>query len=245
MFTLLDKSFNQADLARFMAEHQTKKKDIPANAVVDQFYDQFVNESCMNLKESRLELEYPEFKALMEEYRDGILLFELTDRKVWSKAVKDTAGLKAFYEKNKTNYMWGDRADVDIYTCSTEAAAKLVAKGAKKGNDYEAVTSNVNQNKKVNDAHAVSSRTGRFNKGENEYVDKVVWKKGIAPMFTADGKFIVVNFREVLPAQPKSLEEAKGLVTADFQNVLEKQWLDALRAKYTWSVNQSVLQQVK
>ena len=203
MFTLLDKSYSQADFARFIAEHQTKKKDVAANVLVDQFFEQYVNESCMNLKESRLELEYPEFKALMEEYRDGILLFELTDRKVWSKAVKDTAGLKAFYEKNKTNYMWGDRVDADIYTCSTEAAAKMVSKFAKKGNDYEVVASNVNQHKKINDAHAVSSRTGRFNKGENEYVDKIVWKKGLAPIFLADGKYIVINLREVLPAQPK------------------------------------------
>ena len=245
LFTLLDKSYNQADFARFMAEHQTKKKDVSPSALVDQFYEQYVNDCCMNLKESRLELEYPDFKSLMEEYRDGILLFELTDRTVWSKAVKDTAGLKAYYEQNKAKYMWDDRADADIYTCASEAAAKLVKKAAKKGNDYEVVSSNVNQNKKLNDPHAVSSRSARFNKGENEYLGKVLWKKGLAPMFAADGKFILVNFRAVLPAQPKTLEEAKGIVTADYQGVLEKQWIDTLRSKYKWNLNQEVLQQVK
>ena len=72
--------------------------------LVNDMYKEFVNDSCLAYEESKLAGKYPEFKALLQEYRDGILLFDLTDQKVWSKAVKDTAGLKAFYEKNKNTF---------------------------------------------------------------------------------------------------------------------------------------------
>jgi peptidyl-prolyl cis-trans isomerase SurA len=70
-------------------------------------YKEFVDETVINYEDGNLESKYPEFRNLLKEYRDGILLFDLTDQKVWSKAVKDTAGLKAFYEKNKNNLPMG------------------------------------------------------------------------------------------------------------------------------------------
>ena len=78
-------------------------------------------------KKPNLILLYPDFRNLMGEYRDGILLFELTDKKVWSKAVKDT-GVETFYEKNKNNYMWADRLDATVYTCANAEVAKEVKK---------------------------------------------------------------------------------------------------------------------
>src|SRR5204863_3959906 len=142
----LDKSFTQQDFAKFMADHQVRRKGATEQGVVNSLYDQFVSESCMNYKESRLEIENPEFKTLMEEYRDGILLFELTDRKVWSKAVKDTAGLKEFYEKNKNNYMWPDRVEATIYTCANANAAKETRKWMKTIDDNDTLIARVGKN---------------------------------------------------------------------------------------------------
>jgi peptidyl-prolyl cis-trans isomerase SurA len=68
------------------------------------FYKKFVDETVMNLKESRLEQEFPDFRMLMEEYRDGILLFNLTDQKVWTKAIKDTTGAKEYYAKSVSRF---------------------------------------------------------------------------------------------------------------------------------------------
>jgi len=87
---------------------------------LQQSYKEFVDESVINFEDANLESKYPEFRNLLKEYRDGILLFDLTDQKVWSKAVKDTSGLKAFYEKNKNNYLWDERAEVTTYKCANE-----------------------------------------------------------------------------------------------------------------------------
>src|ERR1043165_8898857 len=82
-------------------------------------YKTWVEETIVSFEDSQLEKKYTDFANLYREYRDGILLFDLTDQKVWSRAVKDTAGLRAFYEKNKNNYMWEERAEVTIYKCLT------------------------------------------------------------------------------------------------------------------------------
>src|SRR4029077_9073371 len=108
--------------------HQTRRAKIDASSVVATQYKAFVDEACVNYEETQLDRKYPEYRNLMQEYRDGILLFDLTDRKVWSKAVKDSAGLQAFYEKNKNNYLWDERADVSTYKCANAEIAKEVRK---------------------------------------------------------------------------------------------------------------------
>ena len=105
LFNLAGKDYTQFDFAAYLAKHQTKRKDITSQAIAHSQYENFVTDACIALEESQLDKKYPDFKALMDEYRDGILLFDLTDKMVWSKAVKDTTGLEQFYEKNKNNYI--------------------------------------------------------------------------------------------------------------------------------------------
>ena len=106
LFTIGTKTYTQADFAKHLATTQRRgqKRDIPA--YVYQQYNVFVNDAVNKYADSQLESENPDFKSLISEYHDGILLFDLTDKKVWSKAVKDTVGLQQFYEQNKNNYMW-------------------------------------------------------------------------------------------------------------------------------------------
>ncbi len=91
------------------------------------------------MKTACLRKKYPEFALLMEEYYDGILLFDLMDKEVWSKAVKDTIGLENFYEQNKQNYLWNERAEATIFTINEEADVAKVAEILKNNNTDEAV----------------------------------------------------------------------------------------------------------
>lgn len=92
-----------------------KRSDKNKDALLNEYYDGFVNAKCLEYEESMLEIKKPHFKNLMKEYKDGILLFELMDRMVWTKAVKDTAGLETFRKNNEQKYMWGDRAEAFIF----------------------------------------------------------------------------------------------------------------------------------
>jgi len=245
MFTLSNQSFSQQDFAQYLNRFQnvSPSKEIPN--YVNASYNMFLEESCINFEESRLDQKYPEFKALMQEYRDGILLFNLTDKKVWSKSVSDTIGLENFYKENIKNYMWGERLDAVIFTCATEKVAtdtrKLLKDAEKKGISNDSILKIINKESQLN----LQIAKGVFAKGENTIIDKIEWKKGTTKNMNIDKSIVFVMVSKKLDAQPKTLLEAKGLITADYQNYLEKQWIDELKAKYPVQIYQDVLTTVK
>lgn len=92
--TFADKSLTKADLEAFCQTHPHGNDSI----------NDFINYSLIQHENSQLETKYPEFGLLMQEYKDGILLFNICNDLIWSKASKDTEGLKAFFEANKADY---------------------------------------------------------------------------------------------------------------------------------------------
>jgi peptidyl-prolyl cis-trans isomerase SurA len=237
LFTLGSATFTQEDFAKYINNHQSKKSNTTPKQVGLALYNQFVDESCITYEESQLETKYPEFKALMQEYRDGILLFDLTDKKVWSKAVKDSAGLAEFYEKNKTKYMWDRRCDAIIYTCANTDIATQTRKMLKKQKTLVEILNTVNKDSQLN----LNTKDGKFLKGENEIIDTIAWQKGLSENLNRNNSVVFVDVLGIIEPTPKSLDEARGIITADYQNHLEKQWISSLRAKYPVTVNEDVL----
>lgn len=241
LFTLGGKKYTQNDFAKYIESHQTNRPNMDNNMFLQQSYKSFVEETVITFEDNNLENKYPEFRNLLKEYRDGILLFDLTDQKVWSKAVKDTAGLKEFYEKNKNNYLWDERADVTTYSCANEKIAKEVRSMLKKKKSEKEILEVVNKSSQLN----VSVETITYLKGENKDVD-TNWKEGVvANNLKKEGKEVVMVINKVMPKTPKTIAEAKGIITADYQNYLEKEWLNYLKNKYTVKVNDEVLSTVK
>ena len=244
LFTLTDSSnvvttYTQQDFAKYLSTHQTKRPGNNPQSIGYSMYDQWAGETVMTFFEDRLDKIYPDFRNLMREYRDGILLFDLTDKMVWSKAVKDTLGLEDFYAQNKNNYLWGERCDAVIYTCNSEKTAielkKQLSKGKKSAADIITAI-----NKKT--PNGVSIREARFNHGENETIESTGWKKGLSEVSSKNNQYYLVDIKNVLQVTPKTIEEAKGVITADYQTYLEKEWITALRSKYTVQVIEPVLQ---
>jgi peptidyl-prolyl cis-trans isomerase SurA len=242
MFNFNEKTYSQTDFADYIAAHQNKRPKMDEKMLINQLYKQFVDEMAVAYEESRLDKKYPEFKALMEEYHDGMLLFELNDKKVWSKAVKDTTGSKEFYEKNKASYTWEERADASVYSCSDETVAKQVRAFLMEKKAEKDIVAEVNKNSQLN----LQVETKLFSKGDNEFVDKN-WKAGISNDIISpkDKKVIIVAINKIVAPEPKSYMDAKGMVTADYQNFLEKEWIAELKKKYPVSVDKNVLSTIK
>jgi peptidyl-prolyl cis-trans isomerase SurA len=241
LFTIGNMKFLQKDLVNYIAAKQKKRDKENLRVAVDRIYQDYVNESLIKWENAHLEKKYPEFKALVNEYRDGILLFDLTDKKVWSKAVKDTVGLKQFYENNKYNYMWDTRVDATVYKVKNPAAAKKVRNFIKTGLSDEAILKELN----TDSVKVLTVESGKFSRKENKYVDQVKWEPGTSPDIQDGTDVAFVKIREVLKPEPKKLTEARGLITADYQNYLEKEWIRELRMKYPVVVNQEVFAKIK
>lgn len=243
IFNLGGKSYTQNDFAKFLETQMTFRSPTDVKEIMKGIYKTWVEESIVNFEDAQLEKKYVDFRNLLREYRDGILLFDLTDQKVWSKAVKDTSGLKDFYEKNKNNYLWAERAEVSTFKCLNDKIAKDVRKQIKDGKTQKEITESVNKSSQLN----LSVENVTYLKGENANVDKN-WKAGVVANNINDDKekkIFVIVIDKILPKSPKSLAECRGLVTADYQNYLEKEWLDYLKKKYVVKVNNDVISTIK
>ncbi len=231
-------SWTQYDFAKYVEKNQRIKDNIDKNVYVNQLFKSFEDDNCLDYLDSQLEDEYPEFKDLVEEYHDGILLFNLTDDKVWTKAVKDTTGLKAYFDNNRDNYKWGQRVKATIYKI----------KGSP---DIDSVISIINSYdndgelaKALNSDSTYSTRIipDTFEHGDDKYVDMVEWKPGLSAPIASDVEdlTVFVSIHALLPPERKELDDARGLVTADYQNYLESKWVKELQQKYPVEINEDV-----
>lgn len=242
LFSYAGKSVTINDFTTLLASRWDEKQILVVEDFVKDQYKKFVENSLIEFEKTRLEEKYPEYKALLKEYRDGILLFEINDQKVWSYAIKDTAGLRNYYEANKDKYMWGDRQDVRIYVSKDKKVIKSAYKLVKKGElRNDSIVNYLNKDSQLN----VSFQSGRFEAGSNEYLGYDGLQLGVNKPFEQDEKYVLVAIDKEIPAQPKKLYEAKGAITAAYQEYLEDQWIKELEGKYAVTVNKEVLYSIK
>jgi peptidyl-prolyl cis-trans isomerase SurA len=238
------KIYTQLDYLNFIQKNQKKRKEGEmVSAVLMDEWKSFVNEMLIDFENGLLEIKYPEFKALMQEYHDGILLFDLMDQKVWSKAVKDSAGLEDFYETHKSDYMWPERVDASIYECANEQVAKkvekLTKKRVKKGYTDAYIMQEINEDNALN----LNIRSGLFAKSDDAIIDKTPWIPGTYTIQDS-GKPTLVQVYDVKQPHPKALNEARGLITSAYQSHLEEMWIQELRSKYPVQVDQKVFESI-
>ena len=203
--------------------------------IVDRVFNDYVNEKALYYEERNLVNKYPEFKALMREYEEGILLFEATKINVWDKASRDTAGLIAFHNDRRMNYMWDERMEVATVTIDSTAKDKLptVKKWADK-NSLSVVAS------KAEKKHIPIQITRRIYQKEETLPTGLTWGAGQKADLPEGNGFVKVE--RLIPPQPKSLEEARGYIIADYQDQLEKEWVVSLQKKYPVIVYENVLE---
>lgn len=239
LFSLAGKVYTQADFLDYVEKVAKRRTDKNKESLINEYYDGFVNQKALEYEESTLESKKPEFRNLMKEYRDGILLFELMDRQVWTKSVKDTTGLEEYRQKNASKYMWGNRADVVIYNVNDAKLAEAANKLAKKGTDANAIKAKLN---KADAKAKISTIEGKYEKGQYDVVDKIKWEPGVTSVEKLnDSSYRFVVVKSIVGPEPKSLKEAKGYITSDYQEYLEKTWLEGLRKKYPIVVDEAVL----
>ena len=223
--------------------------DRPQAAMVSQEIDNYVAQELLAYEDTQLEAKHNDFRLLMEEYHDGILLFELTDQKVWSRAVKDTTGLMEFHGQNRNEFMWEERLDAGIHTCEDAKIAKKVRKELRKNSDIEGLRRELIAERPL----ALRNEFGKFVEGENGWADRAFEalrdgslapdKHGLTILETTEGgdQIILVHVKEHLMPMPKALDECRGQAIAAYQDHLEKEWIMELRRKYPHDINREAL----
>jgi len=244
LFSISGKKHYQAEFVLYLSQNQSKPVFGSFHSIVMKFYKDWVNQSVYSYQESILDQQYPDFKNLMQEYHDGILLFNISDINVWSKASNDSIGLLKFYQDKKENYLWGERVHYAIYSSADEKqlakASKMAVSGKSKGVKPEDVIAKLNKVK----ASPIKLDYKVANPNDKEVENYKTWINGMSIIFSKDGLSSFKQLIDVKTGEIKELADGKGQVISDYQQLLEDEWLKSLQKKYSVIINQDVLKQV-
>ncbi len=231
----------QKDFAKYVQQHQHERNYTDKSVMLNRLFRRFVNDNCLKYENEHLEELYPDFKALMQEYHDGILLFNLMDKMVWTKAMQDTLGLKQYYAAHRQKYTHGTEARAMLFSCPKNKLPILDSLLQQYKDNEDSLFKEIRQGKIR--LQGLTADSGTFQKGDNRVLDSIPWKKGLSHPIVSEveNKATVVFIRKVVPPGIMTFDAARGLVVSDYQDVLEKEWVQQLRKKYPVKINEKVL----
>lgn len=241
MLQFAKKKFTQADFFEYLKKNPGTSKVSPAD-IINEKLNAFIEKELIAYEDSQLENKYSDFRLLMQEYHDGILLFEVSNNEVWEKASKDTAGLASFFKKNKEKYNW-DKPHYKgrIIQCKTENvfnAAKEIVKTHPKDSLDKML-------RQLNDSVInIRIEKGLYVQGDNKFIDKHAFKTDAAAEPDTNYPYVFVT-GSMLNLTPEEYTDVRGLVTADYQEYLEKVWIESLRKKFAVKINDKILKTIK
>ena len=258
LFRIGDFSFTINDFVKEIEKHQRIQPAEYIPTYIEKVYNTVVLEQVVNYADSKLEEKFPELKAEIQEFSDGVLIFSITDRMVWNKSLIDTLGLQTYFEANKQKYNWEKRVSTTLW--SVEAAEKdkskiekLLKKSIAKSWTNEETKEKLSKKLKIKEGidKKIVYKWGKYEKGDNKTVDALLWsdtsqvKGTIKSQETKNKKLTFLVLDSWVDDEPKELDDCKGLVTSDYQVFLEQQWISDLRTKYQYKIYRDVYDTIK
>lgn len=223
------------------------------NAIADQKVGQLVDDSqgkltkdqLMSKRADSLAAVDPEARYLIQEYHDGLLLYEISNRQVWERAAKDEAGLKAWFDTHKKNYSWPEPHYKGIaYHVKDKADVKAVKK-CLKGLPFEQWAEVLRTTFNPDTIVRIRVEKGLFKPGDNGTIDRMVFKIRNAKTDAANANYpIEAVYGKKLKKRPEDYTDVRSQVVADYQDYLEKEWIASLRRRYPVKINKEVLKTV-
>ncbi|MDH6355330.1 peptidyl-prolyl cis-trans isomerase SurA [Dysgonomonas sp. PH5-45] len=245
LFTIAGKPYT---VKNFVEDRSKRKKQSTGKVSTEYLDDVLTGSAFSKLQDHQKEVlisENADVRNLIQEYHDGILLFDVMNKEVWEKASTDTLGLQEFFKKNQKKYnTWeGAKFKGFIVHCKTEDAMakvkKVIASSPKSAN----LVANLKEAFASDSIPSIRIERGLWTNGENAYVDYSHYKSGDKPAPVNNFGFFFVHGKEI--KAPEDYTDVKGLVVADYQDLLEEAWLKELRAKYPVKVNEDVLKTIE
>ncbi len=246
LFTIINGGASVDDFIQHLIKGHRKIAPVPITNFIDLRFSQYLENYMLENEKSTLPQRFPEYRYILQEYHDGILLFDLMDQKVWSHAVEDTVGLEAFYAENRNDYMWEERVSAVIVSCDSGVDVSLVMKKASKISSGKWDEDKLNEKFCSSDSTTcISIQNLKVEEGVNEHVDALNKTIGTGEVYEEAERNNFVIVHGLIKPTPKELNETRGQVTSDYQDYLEIIWLKELRGKYKVEINKELLSEIE
>lgn len=242
LIKIQEKQIVYEDFGQYLVKNQRRQMPkMSIKTLVVNSYHAFLENELLQYKKERLEVENQDYANIVEEYRDGLLLFDLMETEIWNAAKKDSVGLQTYYNNHKDNYFWNQRVDAVVASSAKKTTIKKVQKLLQNNQTPEQIKAALNSESEID----VIFTSGIMDAQHQSLPADFKFKTGVSDIYKFNEGYIVANVKEVLPKETKSFDEAKGAVISDFQNHKEANWILSLEEKYQVNVNQDVLESVK
>ena len=234
--TIGDSTFTTAALAVYLNNSKSLKPG-SSPLELDKKINDFLNESIIAVENANLEKKYPEFRYLLNEYHDGLLIFEISQNEIWNKASADSTELRRYYEEHKEKYVTPDKFSGNIFFCKNKKALNTIESLVK-----DSVTQSSLDSLKSILGKDFIHKSGEFEKGTDDAVDAALWDTKAKLPDNMKKSCFYGHFEK---GRQQKFENVKGLVIADYQSFIEKNWMNSLKEKYKPEVHYNVLKKSK
>lgn len=244
IYTFANKVTSNSDFANYLEKRGFMIATKDSVLFINRSIETKAGDDLVNYENSQLEKKNPEFRYLMNEFHDGILLFEISNRKVWNRVNDDTLGLKKYYESHKTDHLTPPGISAVLYTLKVPDGAKKLESAYKKysakKNSKELLFAKFNKKK---DTLLVITEREWF-KGDDAAIDNLKWVKG-DQYFKINGFPSIISINKIIEQLPLPLRDVKGEMMTRWQDELENSWREQLKTGYSVKLDNMVLADVK
>ena len=238
MFVFAQKNYTQQDFAQYLEQHPfTNVKDVALPVLVNFAYKRFIDNTVMDYEESQLEVKNSQFVDLMRDYKEGIMLYELNERRIWKNPENDSIGLENFYQTVKNSHLYPLRVKAEYFKFkANESTAFKLLSMLDKNAPADKIMGKMNKKATNLVLDTVVYWQGQNKKFDATIMDwyKISSNKTYMGMGPGDAECEAVRILEIIQPSPQPLSEIRGLVISEYQKKLEEEWMKSLYDKPIW-----------
>jgi len=241
LVSIKDENITYSDFSKYLSSVQRRPQPKTTyKSLVKKYYKDFLDKKVTDYQEAHLVDENEEYANIYNEYKEGLLLFELMGNQIWNSSVNDSIALQDYFNENKSKYKFQKRIEATIASSANKTDAKNVLKLLKKNVAPKDIETQLN-----NDKIIVTFNSDTFSVNSSALPSKLKIKEGLSKIYNHNNAYTIVDIKTILDESQKSFEEAKGSVMSDFQEQKEQKWLKSLSDKYTVKVNKEAFERLK
>lgn len=235
LFSFAKLSVRGIDWLNFVKDYKLNR-DVYKGENNSELFAKYIETTALEYYRRHLEEYNADFKNQLQEFKEGNMLFEIMERKVWSKAGNDSTGLQKFYKEHAAKYLWAESADILLFNCSDEKTALKAVDDLENGKNWKLIGEE--------SEGKIQTDSGRYELGQIQFAagTAVAERLITKPLtYSGDNTSSFVKVLKMFPAnQQRTFAEARGMVINDYQILLEEKWLNELKMKYPVQVNEVV-----
>ncbi len=242
ILTIANHDISGVEFLNYLQSHQNSLQSLqPIEGLREAVVKNFINHHLNTYYDQNLENEFVEFGYIMNEYREGLLLFNLMEKEIWQKAQTDTLGLQQFYNLNKNNYQWNQRLEAVVASSVNRDFVEQTKALLEQDKTADYIHKELNKDATVN----IIIDQGYYEQGSNSLPKDYKLSKGVSPVYQEGEYYYVIAGKDIIPTSLKTIEEARGRVVSDYQQYLEENWLDVLKGEFSYQINNRAFRKVK